>query len=89
MAINESYKNNFETLKRAVRAQGACLLEARRKADGQIVALLCAVNDSPGNPEYQYEFVPLAVMIEGNPYELFEPPDPKGGFYQELEGGKL
>lgn len=80
MPINESYQANFETLIQAVQNQDACLLEARRKADGQTVALVCAVTDSPGNPEYQYEFVPIAVMVEGNPYELFDPPDPNGGF---------
>ena len=81
MPINESYRANFETLRQAVLNQDACLLEARRKADGQKVALVCAVNDDPGNPEYQYQMVPLAVMVEGDPYKDFEPAVPgNGGF---------
>lgn len=79
MPINEAYRTNFETLKRAVRAQDACLLEARRRADGQTVALLCAVNP-PEGPENEQAFIPLAEMIPGDPYEMYDPPDPEGGF---------
>jgi len=78
--LSDGYTKNFETLIQAVQNQDACLLEARRKADGQTVALLCAVNPEEG-PERERLFIPLAVMVEGNPYEMFDPPDPKGGFH--------
>ena len=76
MKLRQGDKSNFHTLERAMEAGRACLMDARRKSDGKSVALICALNQSEG----QYEFVPLAVMIEGNPYELFEPPNPDGGY---------
>ena len=29
------------------------------------------------------EFVPLAMLFNDNPYQLLNPPNPDGGFYQQ------
>lgn len=45
-------------------------MSAIRKADNKPVALVTAVGFQNG----EYTMAPLAVMIEGNPYEDFMPP---------------
>lgn len=75
MALRDGDKTNFGTLKQAAADGQLALLDCRRKADGAKVALICAVNFDGE----EYEMVPLAVMIEGNPYKLFDPPVPGEG----------
>lgn len=70
MALGEGGRLNFDNIRLAAKVDRLALLECRRIADGQMVAVVCAVNPNDG----EMEFVPLAVMVEGNPYELFEPP---------------
>jgi hypothetical protein len=73
--LGKGDKANFETLRRAFVDKNVCLMRALRKADGKEVALICAVNH---NSKFrgsggEVDLVPLAVMIEGNPYEDFIP----------------
>lgn len=70
MALRKGDKANYETLLRAAKSGDLALISAIRKADGAKVALVCAVN----RDDEDYQFVPLAVMVEGNPYEAFEDP---------------
>ena len=77
--ILQGYKTNFETLVRAVKADHVCILECQDKATGKDVVTLCAVQVVDG----MYEFVPLAKLFNGNPYEELNPPDPNGGFVKE------
>lgn len=64
-------RDNFNTLKRAAKHGDMCLVRAVRKSDQKEVALVCAMGrDKDGN----YCPTPFAVMVEGNPYELFEDP---------------
>jgi hypothetical protein len=73
--LSEEDCANFETLRRAHRSGDLALVSAIRKADGKQVALVCAMGrDEKGN----YCPVPLAVMVEGNPYELFHDPTSTG-----------
>lgn len=68
--LSDSDKNNFATLRRAEAAGHLALVSAIRKADRKPVALVCAMHT-------EGDFirpVPLAVMIEGNPFEDFEDP---------------
>ena len=67
----EGYKANFETLKRAAECDHLALASAIRVSDQQPVALVCAMNL---NDDDTITPVPLAVMVEGNPFELFEDP---------------
>jgi hypothetical protein len=73
LPISAPDRANFETLLSAAGAGRLCALSATRKADGAPVVLVCAVNhDEDG----MFSFVPLAQMVEGNPFEDFEPPTP-------------
>ena len=77
MPISKGYKKNFETLQRAFRNNQVCLLEAQDKSTGEIKNLLCAVSEETSD---EFTFVPFAVMIDGNPYDMYNPPKPEGGF---------
>ena len=63
-------KSNFETLKRAHENGDLCLVSAVRKSDDAPVALVCAM----GFDGEHYFPAPLAVMIEGDPFDDFEDP---------------
>lgn len=62
---------NFETLLRAASDRALALVSAIRKADQQPVALVCAMQT---NDDDTITPVPFAVMVEGNPFDLFEDP---------------
>jgi hypothetical protein len=64
---------NFDTLRRASRNGDLCLLQATRKSDGTPVALVCAMGREGKGSEFTYLPVPLAVMIEDDPFTIFEP----------------
>ena len=68
--IQEGYKTNFETLKRAAAAGDLALVECRDKETGKPVIAVCAVSRIGDD----YVFVPLAKMFDGNPYDELEPP---------------
>ena len=71
MALRESDNKNYNTLSEAFENEDTCLLECTEKATGEQRAVICAIQKvAPG----QIEMVPLAVMITGNPYEMFYPP---------------
>lgn len=63
-------KANFETLKEALEAGDLCLLSAKRKSDGADVALVCVM----GHKDGMFYPVPIAVMVEGNPFDLYDDP---------------
>lgn len=71
-----AHKKNFETLQRAFAVNAVALMEVEIAATGERVAAICAVQKQGGG----VEFVPFAVMPNGNPYELLRPPLPEGGF---------
>lgn len=77
-ALTEVQKKNYNTLKRAARDGRLALLSAVRKADGRAVALLCAINCDirPRGDKgcMNYYPVPLAELIDGNPFELYHDP---------------
>lgn len=65
---------NFATLRRAEANGDLALVSAIRKADQKPVALVCAM-------QIEGDFIrpmPLAVLIEGNPFEDFEDPTVSG-----------
>lgn len=69
--LTPGHRANFTTLQQASDNGDLALVSARRASDGAPVALVCALRreqDGAISP------VPLAVMVEGNPYELFEDP---------------
>lgn len=69
--LAKGYKHNYDTLLQAAENGDLALMSAIRKSDQQPVALVCAMNRHENE---DISMVPLAVMVEGNPYELYEPP---------------
>ena len=70
-AVTEGYKANFKMLERAFKHGDLALVSAIRKADQQPVALLCAMQT---NKDKTISPIPLAEMVSGNPFELYEDP---------------
>jgi len=73
-ALREGDKNNFAMLEKAAELGDLSLVSSIRKSDGAQVALVCAMSVEEEDGEQFFRPVPLAVMIEGNPYEDFEDP---------------
>lgn len=74
-------KANFQTLRTAVLNGDVVLMDCQIRETKQSAAVLCAVNvTSDAEAGRQFEFVPLAMLLDGNPYELLSPPDPDGGY---------
>lgn len=71
MAIQNGYKANFETLKRAAHDGDLALMECADKVTGKTVVVICAVGR--GRVAGEYVFSPLAKMFDGNPYDELNP----------------
>ena len=82
MPLSVGHKRNFNTLRRAFRAGDAALMECQLAATGETAAVLCAINRLADS---SIEFVPVATMFPGNPYQAVNPPNPDGEFYTQEE----
>ena len=82
MPLSSGQKKNFETLRRAVLAGDAALMECQLSATGETVAVICAANRLADGGA---EFVPFAMMFSTNPYTTVNPPNPNGGFCLQEE----
>ena len=69
--LRKGDKANFAQLQRAAKNRQLALVSAIRKSDGANVALVCAMQM---NDDDTITPVPFAVMVEGNPFELFDDP---------------
>lgn len=69
--LRKGDKSNFSALLKAVEHGDLALVSSVRKGDGAPVALVCAMTRCDDGCVVP---VPLAVMVEGDPYELFEDP---------------
>ena len=69
--LRKGDRRNFETLLRAADDGALALVSAIRRGDHNPVALVCAMQQ---NDDDTITPVPFAVMVEGNPFELFEDP---------------
>jgi hypothetical protein len=76
--INEAMTTNFKTLCKAFNNENTCLMECKRKKDGEIVNLICAVHFDGK----EYAMTPFAEMVSGNPFEDYYPPESGGGFFE-------
>jgi hypothetical protein len=78
MAFTKGDRANFATLKRAADHGDLALMECLDKETGNKVAVVCAASLDKEN---MWTFTPLAVLINTNPYERYEPPtlDENGG----------
>lgn len=69
--LRKGDRANFDTLLRAANDGALALVSAIRRADQQPVALVCAMHQNEDNTITP---VPFAVMVEGNPFDLFDDP---------------
>lgn len=72
----QAHAANLRTIYKAARNRDLALMECQLKTTGEKVAVLCAVQFDGT----EYQMTPCAVMLNGNPYEMLNPPDPNGGF---------
>jgi hypothetical protein len=79
MTVVQQHRHNFATLQSAFQNGDVALLECQLKATGESVAVIVAVN----REGEEVEFAPFAMMFNGNPYEMLNPPDPDGGFHDD------
>ena len=69
--LTDGDKRNFGTLARAFRNEDAALVSAIDKASGEPRAWVCAMHR---NEDGTITPVPFAVMVWGNPFEMFHDP---------------
>ncbi len=69
--LKKGDKANLATLLRAADNRDLAIVSAVRKSDNKPVALVCAMQR---NADQTITPMPLAVMIEGNPFEDFYDP---------------
>lgn len=69
--IMEGEKTNFNTLCRAVKSGDIAVAVCTRKTDMAEKLVLCAVNREVDG---DLSMVPVAELIDGNGYELYDPP---------------
>jgi hypothetical protein len=67
---------NFKTLSQAFANGDVALVDVQRISDGIAVAAICCVTFDGA----AYQITPFATLVEGNPFELFRPPLPEGGY---------
>lgn len=73
MAIPQDVKQNFGALANAFKSGDVCIMECLDTETGKPVVLICAMEI---DGERGVDMVPIAVMIEDNPYARYAPPDP-------------
>lgn len=75
--IVKKHSRNLDTLKRAFKNDDVMLVECQRVKDGAVVAMLCGCHV---NGKGEWEVTPFAEMVNGDPFEMYRPPNPDGGF---------
>ena len=85
MKLSKSIKQNFKSLETAFKNGDVALMDCQEKATGKSVALICAINWTYPHESREpvAEFVPFAVMIAGNPFEMYNPPSEEGEGYEQ------
>ena len=71
MSIPDHARANFETLVYAATRGDLALIECTEIATGEVRYVICAVGRDDGD----YVFTPFGHLADGNPCELYRPPD--------------
>jgi hypothetical protein len=79
MAIPDYARTNFQTLLRAAAAGHLALMECTDAASGVPRYVICAVGWQDGQHGGEYLMTPFGHLADGNPYELYIPPDASSG----------
>lgn len=72
MSIPDYARSNFETLLRAAADGNLALMECADTETGAARYVICAVGRDDGD----YAFTPFGHLADGNPFELYRPPEP-------------
>ena len=80
MALRKSDKKNFATLCRAFGQGQVALVDVLRLKDRKKVAAVCAIQS---NSDGTMSMTPFALMVEGDPFEEFAPPNVDGGYEEQ------
>lgn len=80
-AIPKWARQNFQQMLKAASNDHLALLSCKSKATGEPVYAICMVNRVNG----EFEFMPVARLFEGNPFEMLEPPAVESD--EEIKGG--
>ena len=71
VVLTKGHRTNFDMMSTAANAGDLGLVSSRRVADGQDVALVCAIQiDEDGS----IMLIPFAEMINGDPFEIYQDP---------------
>jgi hypothetical protein len=81
--ISDAHKANFDTLQRAGRENNLAALDCYDTVEKKSVVLVVAMQKQGD----EIEMVPLAVMVDCNPYERYAPPKADGEGYEPMEAG--
>lgn len=75
----KAHSANLKTIILAAKVGALGLMECEFKATGEKVAVLCVFSEDDNK---QIHMTPFAVLLNGNPYEMLNPPNPDGGFHK-------
>ena len=70
MKLTKGEQKNLETIIQAAKDGNLALASCEDAKTGKKVAVVCAVNWVNG----EFEFVPMARLFDGNPYDQLKPP---------------
>lgn len=90
-SISTHHENNFTTLCEAVRNGDVCLMLCTDAKTGEHATVLCIVNEGidPDTGEEAYEMLPVATMIEGNPFEAYIPPNGEAAIFDQEDANNV
>ena len=71
MSITDPARAPFETLLHAATSGDLALMECTEIATGEVRYVICAVGRDDGG----YVFTPFGHLADGNPFDLYRPPD--------------
>lgn len=80
------YWPNFETLDRAITNGHAAIVEALDTRTNRRAVIVVAMQ---GTDDGQIQMVPLAQLLDGNPYEYLASPDTDSGGYRAPDGSVI
>ena len=83
--LSDGDKANFDMLKRACENGDLALVDCQLIETGKSVAVVCAVNKPDGTSD-SYGIIPIAMMFDGDPYELLNPPSVETSGYDNSNG---
>ncbi len=72
--LSIGHKANFDMLKKACENGDLALMDCQISETGESVAVICLVNRPDKSSDY-YEILPIAMMFNGDPFDILNPPN--------------